>query len=475
MPVNRSTTSQIEILRGLSVAALVVLVVVSACHANGTNGALASSGASGSSDEGPPGGAGGRGSAGESSVANHAGETSTAHAGWGSGGTAEGGGEAAGDGGAGAGGASGSASRGEAGAGGVSGSADGGASGEAGHAGSAALAAGEFAYFSGLFSGITACALEPGTGPTAGTPHVLQTISSKHSIALSVDPVHPFLYVATDDGHIDGYRIAADGTLPASPTSSVEAPSGLVAITIDPKGRFIYADGAAIYGYTIDATTGSLSAIDGVPPPGGSYVAADPTGNFVYVSGQGLRGYRVDQNSGALKELEASPFGTADLPDGDVVSGAIVFKPSGDFLYTSGGQGEGALNAFAIEPSSGNLTLVAGSPFTRELDSDFNASDIAMDPLGQYVYVTSFRTSHISGFKILADGSLTAVPGPPLQAFSPYAVGVDPSGSFVYVASDSAENGVYSLARPNGRLSALASSPFMFGALQPEVSFAVLH
>jgi len=470
-----------NIRRELLFSAFAGLALINACQSTATDPGLASAAAAGSSGAGSLGGGAGQGAAGHFSAAGGAGTGGADHSGVGRGGTAEGGSESVGSAGESDGGASGATNNagapGASGSGGAAGASgrDGADGGEAGEAGSSGQSEREFAYFSGLFSGVTACALELGNASTAGTPHVLQTVVSKHAIALTTNPTQPFLYVATDDGHIDGYRIAADGTLPALPTSSVQTPSGSLAITIDPKGRFIYADGTDIYGYAIDPVTGALSAIDGPRPPGGSYVAADPTGNFVYVSGQGLRGYRIDPNSGALKELEGSPFGTTDLPDEDVVGGAIIFKPSGDFLYTSGMQGNGALNGFSIDAGSGKLELVAGSPFTRELDSDFNATDIAMDPKGQYLFVTSFRTSHLSGFKILADGSLTAVPGPPQQTFSPYAVGVDPSGRFVYVASDSGENGVYALARTDGRLEQIMNSPFMFGALQPEVSFAVVR
>ena len=352
-----------------------------------------------------------------------------------------------------------------------------------GEAGSSGQIQREFAYFSGLFKGVTICELDLTSGPTGGTPHVLPSspIGSKQAIALAVDPAQRLLYLATQGGHLDSYRIAADGSLPATPTSSIQTPNGVPAI--EPKGRFLYGVGTGIQSYKIDAASGALSAIGEAIAVGSSspeYVAADPTGNFVYVSQsgeQGLRGYRIDQTSGALDELTGSPFGAAGLPVGDsLLGGAIVFKPSGDFLYTTGaGPNAGALNAFAIEAGTGKLSLVTGSPFSLDLGSDLNASNIAMDPQGQYLYVTSaFLTRHVSGFAIAADGTLKPVPGPVLTTASPYSVGVDPSGRFVYIGDDSGNNAVYALTRANGKLVEIMSSPFLFGGLQPEVAFAVV-
>jgi len=464
---------------------LSALAVVSACQSNTTSDEPLSAGAAGAGANRAMGGAGGQATAGEAShagMAGMAGSGGTAHGGVGGGVGSGASSGSSGDVNAGSGRTSsaGASSAGASSAGaGASGAGGSGAIGdEGGQAGSTGQGPREFAYFAGLFKGVTPCELDLASGPTGGTPHVLQgsPVGSKQAIALTTDPAQRFLYVATQDGHIDSYRIAADGSLPASPSSSIQTPSGLGTITIDPKGRFIYAGGTGIFGYLIDADTGALSAIAGPPPAGGSYVAADPTGNFVYVSGQGLAGYRIDQTSGALSELSGSPFGTSGLPVNDIVlGGAIAFKPTGDFLYTTGaGPNDGALNAFAIEAGTGKLSLVTGSPFSRDLGSDANASNIAMDPQGQYLYVTSFATRHVSGFVIAANGKLTPVPGAPPTAGAPFAIGVEPSGRFVYIADDSGNNTVYALSRADGKLTEIMSSPFSFGGLQPEVTFAAL-
>ncbi len=260
----------------------------------------------------------------------------------------------------------------------------------------------------------------------------------------------------------------------------------MITLALDAKGRFAYAGtqpGKAIYTFKIAPATGVLSAV-GEPMPVGdapdhsapAFIAADPSGRFVYVTlaGElGIRGYRVDQDSGALTELDDSPFAKTDLPVGDLVfGGAMVFKPSGDFLYTVGG----GLNVFSINDASGALTLVDGSPFTLDVQSDPNAPNIAIDPQGRYLYATRFLlNNHISGFAIDdASGKLEPVPGSPFTGASPYSIAVDPSGHFVFVGDDAPQISVYSLSRANGALTKLPDSPFMFGGLEPKLVFATL-
>jgi 6-phosphogluconolactonase (cycloisomerase 2 family) len=257
-------------------------------------------------------------------------------------------------------------------------------------------------------------------------------------------------------------------------------------MTLDPQGRYLYvgsSSGRAIYAFQIDSASGALTAA-GEPLPVGdapdftppAFIATDPSGQFVYVTQsftQGLRGYRIDPSTGALVELAGSPFATSGLPAGDnVIGGGIVFKPTGDFLYTSGG----GLNAFSIDPTNGALTLLPGSPFTLDVQSDASAPNIAMDPAGEYLYVTRFLlTNHISGFAINeATGALTPVPNSPLDGDAPYSIAVEPSGRFVFIGDDLPTTSVYSLTRSTGALTELAHSPFAFGGLEPKFAFATL-
>jgi 6-phosphogluconolactonase (cycloisomerase 2 family) len=112
--------------------------------------------------------------------------------------------------------------------------------------------------------------------------------------------------------------------------------------------------------------------IAGAPFPAGSHPAAlaiDPQGKFLYASNETTLGtisaFRIDQNSGALAPVAGSPFSTG------AAANAIAIDPSGKFLSatlkreneTASSGMNGKLASFRVDPASGALKQLAGSPF----------------------------------------------------------------------------------------------------------------
>lgn len=341
----------------------------------------------------------------------------------------------------------------------------------------------EVAYLGGLFSGLFAISVDPVSGkPTALGDAIAK---DRDVAALAVDPQQRFVYVAAEQGRLDVYRIAPDGTLPPQPSSTVAIEGMFNSLALDPLGRFAYGGSAfssAIYGYKVDRDSGVLTAIgdpltvgDG-QHGGGNTLAIDPTGHFMYVSnafGFGIIGYEIDSTTGALGMIAGSPFGATGIPgDHNVFGGALAIKPSGDYLYSVGG----ALNAFAIA-ADGTLSLVNGSPFTLDVESDADATNLSIDPQGRYLYATNaFLTRHIHGFQIdPGSGSLTPVPGSPFAANTPYSIAVDPSGRLLYVGVDD-ENSLdaYTIRRSDGSLTRIDGAPYPIGGLEPALTFTML-
>ena len=433
-----------------------------------------------SSDSDTPGSAGSNSQSGSGGTAGSGGGAA------GSGTAGQGGGRAGSNGSAGSSGKAGSAGSsptgGGAGSAGSAGPGAAGASGEGGSAGVGDAGAGaggapdqaqEYLYIATILGGVHAYSLdEKGrASELAGSP----VTKGPWFYAASVDPTQTFLYTAEYNAHrFSAYAIAADGTLPATPTTNDVFAGSPGTLALHPSGKFAYLgsreEDAAIHVYAIEPATAKLTrvgeplAVHGAP----NYLAADPSGHFVYASQSaeaGIRGYRVNQTTGALTELGASPFGVDK-----VFGGALVFKPGGGFLYAS----RNGLNAFSVNAESGVLELVAGSPFTQDLSSDSTASNITVDPQGKYLYVSEFLvTRHVTGFAIAADGKLTQVPGPVIVAPSPYSVAVEPSGRFLVAGNDTGSFSVYSLNRGNGSLKEVEGSPFPLDGLQPEMAFAI--
>src|SRR5206468_5092258 len=117
--------------------------------------------------------------------------------------------------------------------------------------------------------------------------------------------------------------------------------------------------------FTVNSATGQLRA-NGYSLVGKQPYAltVDPRGKFAYVANSGdntASAFSIEPASGALSSVPGSPFpvGTAPL--------SIVVDPSGAFAYSTNA-GSNDVSAFAIDTSSGALTPLKGSPFSAGTD-----------------------------------------------------------------------------------------------------------
>jgi 6-phosphogluconolactonase (cycloisomerase 2 family) len=235
-----------------------------------------------------------------------------------------------------------------------------------------------------------------------------------------------------------------------------------------------------VSGYTIDPSTGALTAIAGSPFAAGSFprwVAVDPSGKFAYVVNEGdknVSGYTIDPSTGALTAIAGSPFTTGGDPR------SMAVDPSGKFAYVADFTGN--VLGYTINPSTGALTAIAGSPFTG---GQAGLNSVAVDPSGRFAYVVNEDVNNVLGYTINpSTGALTAIAGSPFAAgIGAISVAVDPSGMFAYVANAQVigQNGnvsAYTIDSSTGALTAIAGSPFAAGqgpqsvAVDPSGKFA---
>ncbi len=143
--------------------------------------------------------------------------------------------------------------------------------------------------------------------------------------------------------------------------------------------------------------------------------------------------YLVDPDSGALTPVAGSPY-----PAGDSTS-AIAVDPGTRFLYATnqgagGGAGSNTISAYTIDAASGALTAVPGSPFP----SAAAPIAIAVEPGGKYLYVANVHDNTIAAFAIdSGSGALSSVTGGPVVAGidGPRQLVVHPNGKFLYAAA----------------------------------------
>ena len=262
-------------------------------------------------------------------------------------------------------------------------------------------------------------------------------------------------------------------TQPGGSTCFVNYPSGTVAaanvsVNVGCPWHVAYyseAESGTINAYYIDQVTGAFffnGAFPGAnaisPVATVDYAAAgggvDPSGRFLYMAiGVGplnlgeVFAYAINPATGALTAVTGSPF------QWDAIPTSITIDPAGEFLYTANG-GSNNVSAYSINTTTGALTEVTGSPFA----SGVGPGPVTINSNGTFLY-TGNGDNTVSGYSInAATGALTPVTG------SPFAVGntllsatVNPNGKFIYAVIESGTStaiSVYDIDAATGALGA---------------------
>jgi 6-phosphogluconolactonase (cycloisomerase 2 family) len=264
-------------------------------------------------------------------------------------------------------------------------------------------------------------------------------------------------------------------------------------------GRFVYVANAGsnnISAYSINASTGALTAVPGSPFPADqapASVSANGAGTLLYVSNQGsstvpprLSGYSINGTSGALTQLANSPFDLSNPPPPGPARG--ISKPmihsSGGFIYVNIEIPLYADQLYgATVDSTGDLTVIPGMPITVGVGATlgmFNAAGNVLylanggssgivsaysvsvpsgvlSPIGSYatggqipvgstlnatgtlLFTPNLNSGTVSVFKVdSTTGALTLAMGSPVStgtATQPSGVAVHPTKDFVYVVN----------------------------------------
>lgn len=239
---------------------------------------------------------------------------------------------------------------------------------------------------------------------------------------------------------------------------------GAQSIVIHPSGKFLYVanpgEGANgendISLFNIQSNGGLTEVFPRTTLTSGASVPRvllmDPAGAYLYVLDAGSETISVFgiSSSGALSEITGSPFTIGGQPLN------MALNPAGNLLYvtTTGTLTSGVIIGFSV--SAGQLTLIGLTP-----SNGLNPFGIAVNSSGTYLYTANTSSNSISIFGINADGSLSSVPGSPLNDgySSPINMVFDATGDFLYVANQGSSNiTAYAIDSTTGLPSALNSS-----------------
>jgi 6-phosphogluconolactonase len=136
-----------------------------------------------------------------------------------------------------------------------------------------------------------------------------------------------------------------------------------------------------------------------------------------------------DPSTGVLTPISGSPYNTG------MGSRVLVKDPVRAHIYVANAQ-SGDISSFSMNTTTGALTPLL-APTTVEAGVDA----IAIDPLGQFMYVVSGNSANLWIFSIASSGALTPLSGTPIVISSSGVVSssvlIDPSGKYLYLTTSS--------------------------------------
>lgn len=247
--------------------------------------------------------------------------------------------------------------------------------------------------------------------------------------------------------------------------------------TTDAQGRFTIAGVSTVQGNLIvnatfltpDNVTLTGMSAPAMPVRGGTTDAGDitvrPHSDFVYINNNRLGGntvsaFSVDAN-GLLTPIAGSPFATGGSGGGSgfFAANRLTTCIVGNLLFVANEQSNN-ISVFSINPVTGALTLVPGSPFATGGNAGSGIS-LGVTPDNRFLFSSNSGSRNITVFSIAANGTLASISGSPFSVGpDPDGIKVSPDGKFLSVAFVNVDTvGMFSIA-PTGALTPVPGSPF---------------
>ena len=287
----------------------------------------------------------------------------------------------------------------------------------------------------------------------------------------SASPNLPAGLALGDDCTISGTPTRGQGTLTYRITADLgsDTISGELRIRVLFQPRFVYVAnsgaGNIVSIFTINSSTGQLTAAGTATSTSGpKFVLSDRNSAYLYVANHGSASvgvFSINPSSGALTQISGSPFAASANPY------SLALDPEGKFLFV-GHEGVQHVRVYSVDQTTGALANISGSPFLVGVGSTTPVS-VNLDPTGKFLYVGDSQsvTTNARAFSVnQSSGAIIEIPGSPFGTINDaISVCVHPSGKFVYYAQYFAPTGAVAFTRDltTGALTLMAGSPFSAG------------
>jgi 6-phosphogluconolactonase (cycloisomerase 2 family) len=277
-----------------------------------------------------------------------------------------------------------------------------------------------------------------------------------------------YVYVANGSTTLAGFSISS-GSLTALTGSPFSLGYDPTAAAVNPADTILFlGSNAAIYAYSINASTGALSVMNSGNAVGLATVnamAISPDGNWLIAlsvigSGVILEQFQINSTTGVLTQFSPSSYTTPVVP----TPRAIKFSPNGDYLLIALGTAGDLVYSFNTSTSSGALS---NPIYTGALTAPLNDSALATGSTDTIFYVAranSTSAGSVVEYSIGSGGTALTDVGSIAAGVQPYAMVVNKAGTDLYVANQS-NNSIsgYSIASSSGVLAAISTSPYTSG------------
>ncbi len=269
---------------------------------------------------------------------------------------------------------------------------------------------------------------------------------------VTTDPSNHYAYLSMQVSAPGGYTgqllvysiNATADTLTPFPGNPYSSPKAFGCVKFEPSGSFAYAtpgidnvpDELVTFAKDSNGNLSILNSLTLPSTPGG--LAIDPLGKFLYVISESvtegqhafLYGYSIDPSTGSLTPIDGTPF---QLSVGTY--GSLSFNPSGDYLYLADASSN-AITGYSVSRASGALTGGAASAHPC-----INPTELMFSPDGSLAFTgCSMDNNHgtnsaiVVSFAVAANGQLTQIGTAPASG-APRAVYSDSSGQFLYTVN----------------------------------------